>query len=83
MMNTLWLLKLFCTEPLFELLSHGVLEDRICFGPSFLPCGKAGRLQIPRCQGLAVASYGGTLGASDLKPSGFCNIGVYFLMNAP
>jgi hypothetical protein len=29
-----------------------------------------------RCQGLAVAYYGGTLGALTLKPSGFCNIGV-------
>jgi hypothetical protein len=44
--------------------------------PSFLPCGKAGGLQIRRCQGLAVADYGGTLGALALKPSGFCNIGV-------
>jgi hypothetical protein len=46
---------------------------------------KAGGLQIPddsgifdpRCQGLAVACYGGTLGAVVwAKPSGFCNIGV-------
>jgi integrase len=44
--------------------------------PSFLPFGKAGGLHIRRCQGLAVAYYGGTLGALALKPSGFCNIGV-------
>jgi hypothetical protein len=53
------------------------LEDPGCFGPSFLPCGKAGGLQIRRCQGLAVAYYGGTLGALSLEPSGFCNTGVY------
>jgi hypothetical protein len=38
---------------------------------------KAGELQIPRCQGLAVDDYGGAFGALSLKPSGFCNIGVY------
>jgi hypothetical protein len=45
--------------------------------PSFLPCGKAGGLQILRCQGLAVIYYGCALGALTLKPSGFSNIGVY------
>jgi hypothetical protein len=40
------------------------------------PKGKAGGLQIRRCQGLAVIYYGGTLDALTLKPSGFCNIGV-------
>jgi hypothetical protein len=37
----------------------------------------AGGLQIPRCQGLAVDDYGGALDALSLKPSGFCNTGVY------
>ncbi len=38
--------------------------------------GKAGGLQIRRCQGFAVAHYGFTLGALALKPSDFCNTGV-------
>jgi hypothetical protein len=42
----------------------------------FLPFGKAGRLQIQRCQGFAVAYYGITLGALALKPSDFNNVGV-------
>ncbi len=42
----------------------------------FLPCGKAGRLQIPRCQGFAVVHYNFTLSALTLKPSDFCNVGV-------
>ena len=43
----------------------------------FLPCGKAGGLQIPRCQGFAVVHYSFTLFALALKPSGFCNDRVY------
>jgi hypothetical protein len=46
------------------------------FSPSFLPFGKAGGLHIRRYQGLAVADYGGTLGALALKPSSFFNNGV-------
>ena len=38
--------------------------------------GKAGGLQILRCQGIAVAYYGFTLDALTLKPSDFCNVGV-------
>jgi hypothetical protein len=56
-------------------LIDALYEKQTNFGPSFLPCGKAGGLQIRRCQGLAVDDYGGTLGALSLKPSGFCNIG--------
>jgi hypothetical protein len=41
------------------------------------PCGKAGAIQIRRCQGIAVDDYGGTLGALALNRSGFCNVGVY------
>jgi hypothetical protein len=44
----------------------------------FYPCGKAGGIQIRRCQGIAVNDYGGTLGALALNPSGFCNVGVSF-----
>ena len=32
----------------------------------------AGGPQIRRCQGIAVAYYGFTLGALTLEPSGFC-----------
>ena len=42
----------------------------------FYPFGKAGRFQIPCCQGIAVKYYGVTLGALALKPSRFCNAGV-------
>ncbi len=45
--------------------------------PSFLPFGKAGELQILRWQEFAVEYYGFTLAALTLKPSDFCNIGVY------
>jgi hypothetical protein len=44
--------------------------------PCCLPCGKAGGLQILRCQGIAVGHYSFTLDAWTLKPSGFCNVGV-------
>ena len=46
-------------------------------GHLFFPFVKAGGLQIRRCQGLAVVYYGGALVALALKPSDFCNIGVY------
>ncbi len=52
------------------------IPGSVRFSPSFLPYGKAGGLQIRRCQGFAVAHYGFTLGALTLKPSDFCNIGV-------
>ena len=38
--------------------------------------GKAGGLQIPRYQGIAVDYYSFTLDALTLKSSGFCNVGV-------
>jgi len=41
-------------QALCEELTHGELEDRVYFMPSFLPCGKAGGLQIRCRQGLAV-----------------------------
>ena len=37
---------------------------------------ESGRLQIPCCQGIAVADYRFTLDALALKPSSFCNVGV-------
>jgi hypothetical protein len=40
---------------------------------------KAGGLQILRCQGIAVGNYSFTLDALTLKPSGFCNVGVYYV----
>ena len=43
-----------------------------------LPFRKAGGLQIPCCQGIAVADYSFTLDALALKPSSFCNVGVEF-----
>jgi len=42
-----------------------------------LPSRKAGGLQIPCCQGIAVSDYSFTLDALALKPSSFCNVGVY------
>jgi hypothetical protein len=57
-------------------LTHGAIKDMFDFNQSFLPFGKAGGLQIPRCQGFAVDHYGFTLGALTLKPSGFCNVRV-------
>ena len=61
-------------------MDHGELKDRAYFMPSFLPLGKAGGLQIRRCQGLAVDDYGFTPGALALKPSNVCNTGVYYLL---
>jgi len=54
----------------------GFFEKPMIFS-CFYPCGKAGAIQIRRCQGLAVDDYGGTLGALALNRSGFCNVGVY------
>ena len=45
--------------------------------PCCLPYGKAGELQILRCQGIEVGNYEFTLDALTLKPSDFCNVGVY------
>ncbi len=42
-----------------------------------LPFGKAGGLQILRCQGIEVNHYNFTLDALTLMPSGFCNVKVY------
>jgi hypothetical protein len=43
-----------------------------------LPSRKAGGLQIPCCQGIAVADYSFTLDALALKPSSFCNVGATY-----
>jgi hypothetical protein len=52
------------------------IQDLTRFFSFFHPTGKAGGIQIRRCQGIAVKCYGGTLGALALNPSGFCNVGV-------
>jgi hypothetical protein len=44
--------------------------------PGYLPCGKAGGLQILCCQGIVVNYYNFALDALALKPSGFCNVRV-------
>jgi hypothetical protein len=44
--------------------------------PCRLPFGKAGGLQILRCQWIAVANCSFTIDALTLKPSDFCNVGV-------
>ncbi len=44
--------------------------------PCRLPYGKAGGLQILRCQGIKVADYDFTLDALALKPSDFFNLRV-------
>ena len=44
-----------------------------------LPSRKAGGLQIPCCQGIAVADYSFTLDALALKSSSFCNVGSIFV----
>jgi len=54
----------------------GFFEKPMIFS-CFYPCGKAGAIQIRRCQGLAVDHYGGTLGALALNRSGLCNVGVH------
>jgi hypothetical protein len=53
------------------------------FSHFFYPKGKAGGIQIRRCQGIAVKCYGGTLGALALNPSGFCNDRVKFIFFPP
>jgi hypothetical protein len=58
---------------LFFDLTHGVIQDMFDFLSIFLSFGKAGCLQIQRCQGFAVDHYSFTLGALTLKPSDFCN----------
>jgi hypothetical protein len=50
--------------------------------PCCLPYGKAGGLQILRCQGIAVGYYGFTLDAWSLKPSDFCNVEAKVLLVA-
>ncbi len=65
----------------YEELTNGELEDWVYSMPSFLPCGKAGGLQILRCQRLAVADYSCAIDALTLEPSDFCNIGVYSILN--
>ena len=44
--------------------------------PCCFPYGKAGGLQILRCQVFAVDDYSCTLDVLALEPSDFCNIGV-------
>jgi hypothetical protein len=67
----------FMSNPgLVSEINQRCIPGLVRFVSIFLPFGKAGGLQIRRCQGLAVADYGGTLGALSLKPSGFCNIGL-------
>jgi hypothetical protein len=48
----LCVLKLYRIEALCEECTHGELEDRVYFKPSFLTFGKAGGLQILSCRGL-------------------------------
>jgi hypothetical protein len=56
-------------------LTKCVIQDETILFSLFCPKGKAGGIQIRRCQGIAVKCYGGTLGALVLNPSGFCNGG--------
>ena len=58
-------------------LTDGAFQEscRICHAA--YPFGKTGGLRSLRCQGIAVDDYGFALGASALKPSGFCKVGVY------
>jgi len=55
------------------------IPGSVRFFSIFFTLGKAGGLQIRRCQGFAVAHYGFTLGALALKPSDFCNTGINLL----
>jgi hypothetical protein len=55
---------------------HLFLPYRLLFAAPWR-IGKAGGLHIRRCQGLAVADYGCTLGALALKPSAFATLGIY------
>jgi hypothetical protein len=66
------------SAPFLHLSLFGGQVDGIGTKLSLNPkAAKAGGLQIRRCQGLAVAYYGGILGALTLKSSGFCS----FAMN--
>jgi len=65
------LIKLCRTRRMMPILSY------------FLSCGKAGGLQILRCQGFAVAHYSFTLSALALKPSDFCNVRVICVSGCP
>jgi hypothetical protein len=56
--------------------SHRCIPRMGSILPCCLPGGKAGGLQILRCQGIVVAYYKFTLDAWTLKPSEFCNVGV-------
>ncbi len=56
----------------------GTVQDIKMIFSCFPPCGKAGGIQIQRCQGIAVKGYGFTLVASSLNPSRFGNVGADF-----
>jgi hypothetical protein len=60
----------------FAWKSHFVKSKDGSILPYCLPFGKAGELQILRCQGIAVADYSFILDAWSLKPSDVCNIRV-------
>jgi hypothetical protein len=55
--------------------TKGAVQGVMIIFSFFHPAGKAGGSQIRRCQGIAVKSYGFTLGVLALTPSGFCNVG--------
>jgi hypothetical protein len=75
--QSLWALNLEQIRAGWLEQTRGAFQDRFGISPSFLPSGKAGGLQILRYQGFAVDDYGITLVALALKPSDFCNVGVY------
>jgi hypothetical protein len=56
--------------------TKGAVQGVMIIFSFFHPAGKAGGSQIRRCQGIAVKSYGFTLGVLALTPSGFCNVRV-------
>jgi hypothetical protein len=56
--------------------TKGAVQGVMIIFSFFHPAGKAGESQIRRCQGIAVKSYGFTLGVLALTPSGFCNVRV-------
>jgi len=62
-------------------IPFGGIQRMMLILPCCLPFGKAGGLHILRCQGLAVVYYGFTLAALAMKPSDFCDIGVYEPIN--
>jgi hypothetical protein len=57
--------------------TKGAVQGVMIIFSFFHPAGKAGGSQIRRCQGIAVKSYGFTLGVLALTASGFCNVRVY------